>query len=111
MELTISSLGKRHRSSETEAGHFNQCLAFKIERCNTMRVKINNGVFCLVELGYCFFHNGTHLLKISKKNFLAALESDEKSARLANIHPDFFNMAEASEARCAYERSTLSFRN
>jgi hypothetical protein len=74
-----------------------------------MRVTINKGVLCLTELGYCFFHNGTHLLKIPKKNFIEALESNEKSLTLTERYPAFFSMSEAKEARSAYERSVLEF--
>ena len=74
-----------------------------------MRIKTKTEVLCLTELGYCFFHNGTHLLKIAKRKFIEALESDEKSASIAERYPDFFSLAEASEARCAYENSSLIF--
>lgn len=74
-----------------------------------MRARINKGVWCLTDLGYCFFHNGTHLLKISKKKFIEALESEEKSLILAERYPVFFSMSEAKEARIAYERSVLEF--
>jgi len=74
-----------------------------------MRATINEGVLCLTELGYCFFHNGTHLLKIPKKKFIEAMDSHEKSLALTERYPAFFNMSEAKEARSAYERSVLEF--
>jgi hypothetical protein len=74
-----------------------------------MRIKTKPEVICLTELGYCFFHNGTHLLKISKRKFIDALESDEKSALIAERYPDFFNLANANEARSYYEKSSLLF--
>jgi hypothetical protein len=79
----------------------------KIQGCHNMRVSINEGVLCLTELGYCFFHNGTHLLKIPKKKFIEALDSHEDSLALTERYPAFFNMSEAKEARSAYERSVL----
>jgi hypothetical protein len=72
-----------------------------------MRVSINEGVLCLTELGYCFFHNGTHLLKIPKKKFIEALDSHERSLALTERYPAFFNMSEANEARSTYERSEV----
>ena len=74
-----------------------------------MRATTNKGVLCLTELGHCFFHNGTHLLKIPKKKFIEALASYEKSLALTERHPAFFNISEAKEARSAYERSILEF--
>ena len=74
-----------------------------------MRIKTKIGVVCLTELGYCFFHNGTHLLKISKNKFIDTLESDEKSALIAERYPDFFCLAKASEARSSYEKKLTTF--
>jgi len=74
-----------------------------------MRAKINKGIFCLTELGHCFFHNGKHLLKIPKKKFIEALESEEKSLILVARYPVFFSISEDKEARSAYERSILEF--
>jgi hypothetical protein len=74
-----------------------------------MIAKIDKSVLCLTELGYCFFHNGAHLLKIPKKTIIEAMGSEEKSLILAERYPAFFSMSDANQARSAYERSVLEF--
>ena len=92
-----------------QPGHRVTMPTSKLKGCQQMRAAINEGVLCLTELGYCFFHNGTHLLKIPKRKFIEALDSHKKSLALTEQYPGFFQMSEAKEARSAYERSLLEF--
>lgn len=102
LEKQRRSSKKTTRASLIDAHFYNP-------RPPTMRATTNKGVLCLTELGYCFFHNGTHLLKIPKRKFIEALDSHKKSLALTEQYPGFFQMSEAKEARSAYERSLLEF--
>lgn len=55
-----------------------------------MCISLKNDVFSYSNLGFCFFHNGNHLLKINKKTFLNALTKPIEAQRIIDQYPTFF---------------------
>ena len=47
-----------------------------------MYITLKKDVFSYSNLGFCFFHNGSHLLKINKKTFLNALAKPIEAQRI-----------------------------
>lgn len=74
-----------------------------------MCISLKNDVFSYSNLGFCFFHNGNHLLKINKKTFLNALTKPIEAQRIIDQYPTFFTAPFLNGDGKSYEQSIVDF--
>ena len=72
-----------------------------------MHILLQDNVFSYSNLGFCFFHNGTHLLKLNKKNFFYARTNITEAERLINKYPTFFIDPSKKDGGKTYEQSII----
>ncbi len=74
-----------------------------------MLINLKKEVFSYSNLGFCFFHNGSHLLKIKKKTFLNALTNPIEAQRTIDLYPAFFTAPSLDGDGKTYEQSVVDF--
>lgn len=74
-----------------------------------LNLNLKKEVFSYSNLGFCFFHNGNHLLKINKKTFLNALNHPTEAKRMIDQYPAFFTAPFSDGDGKTYEQSIIDF--
>lgn len=74
-----------------------------------MYITLKKDVFSYSNLGFCFFHNGSHLLKINKKTYLNALAKPIEAQRIIDQYPTFFTATFINGDGKTYEQSIVDF--
>ncbi len=74
-----------------------------------MNILLDANVFAYSNLGFCFFHNGTHLLKLNKKIFVQTRTNAAEAERLIKQYPTFFVDPRENNGGNTYEQSIVDF--
>lgn len=74
-----------------------------------MNILLKSNVAAYSNLGFCFFHNGTYLLKLNKKAFFQARTNPTEAERLIKQYPSFFIDPMKTNGGNTYEQSIVDF--
>lgn len=86
--MTLSEV-KPHQSFNLYGPQTNK-LRSELCKVRKMNILLDTNVVTHSNLGFCFFHNGTHLLNLNKKIFFQARTNTVEAERLIKHYPNLF---------------------